>query len=65
MGFELTGPLGVVLVVLNVYAILQTAGSNAPAQWRALWIALILLLPMIGLIAWMFLGPRETRGMFR
>ena len=65
MGFELTGPLSVLLLVLNVYAILQTAGSTAPAQLRALWVALILLLPAIGLVAWIVMGPRETRGMFR
>lgn len=65
MGFEVTGPLGLLALVLNVYAILQTARSDAPGAIRALWVVLIILLPFIGFIAWMILGPREKQSMFR
>jgi len=65
MGFELTGALGLLVLVLDVYAILQTARSNAPGAMRAIWVVLIILLPVVGFVAWIILGPRETRGLFR
>lgn len=65
MGFEVTGPLGLLVLVLDVYAIMQTARSDAPGAIRALWIVLIILLPFVGFIAWMLLGPREHRSLFR
>jgi len=65
MGFEITGPLGLLVLVLDVYAIMQTARSEAPGAIRALWIVLIILLPFVGFIAWMILGPREQRSLFR
>tara|TARA_R110002072_G_scaffold2481_2_gene20627 strand:- start:126 stop:326 length:201 start_codon:yes stop_codon:yes gene_type:complete len=65
MGYEVTGPLGLLVLVLNVYAILQTARSNAPGIVRALWVVLIIVLPFVGFIAWILLGPRETHSLFR
>lgn len=59
------GPIGLLVLVFDVYAIMQIARSRASGWVRALWIALILLLPILGFIVWMFLGPREGRGLFR
>jgi hypothetical protein len=58
MGIEVGGLLGLVILVLDVYAIVKTVGSNAGTGAKVLWIVLILLLPVLGLILWALLGPK-------
>lgn len=43
-----------VWAILNIYQSSPTTGS------KAVWIALALFLPLLGLIIWFFAGPRET-----
>ncbi|WP_420434417.1 PLD nuclease N-terminal domain-containing protein [Hyphobacterium sp.] len=65
MGFDLGGPIALLVLVFDVYAILQTARSNTGSVARVLWIVFILLAPIIGFLFWLFLGPREERSLFR
>ncbi len=58
MGIEVSGLSGLILLVLNVWAIIKVVQSSASTGNKVLWIVLILLLPIIGLILWYFLGPR-------
>ncbi|WP_366925683.1 PLDc N-terminal domain-containing protein [uncultured Nitrosomonas sp.] len=58
MGIEVSGLSGLILLVLNVWAIVKVVQSSAGTGNKVLWIVLILLLPIIGLILWYFLGPR-------
>jgi hypothetical protein len=58
MGIEVGGLLGLVILVLDVYAIVKTVGSNAGTGAKVLWIVLILLLPVLGLILWALFGPK-------
>ncbi|MBI1234223.1 MAG: hypothetical protein GC208_06940 [Alphaproteobacteria bacterium] len=44
---------------------MQIARSRYSGWVRAAWIALILILPIIGFLIWLFIGPREGRGIFR
>ena len=54
-----TQELGSLLVlVADVWAILNIARSSASNEKKALWIVLVVLLPLLGLILWYFLGPR-------
>ena len=55
---EVNGILGLVVLVLDVYAILKIAQSSAATGAKALWIVVVLLLPVIGVIAWYFAGPK-------
>ncbi|GJL72861.1 MAG: hypothetical protein NMNS01_20600 [Nitrosomonas sp.] len=57
MGVEVGGFFGLILLVLNVWAIVKVAQSSASTGSKVLWIVLILLLPVLGLILWFFLGP--------
>jgi hypothetical protein len=59
------GPIGLLVLVFDVYAIMQIARSRYSGWVRAAWIALILVLPIIGFLIWLFVGPREGRGIFR
>jgi hypothetical protein len=59
MGIEVSGLLGVMLLILDVWAIVQTLQSAAGTGIKVLWIVVILLLPLLGLILWLLLGPRS------
>jgi hypothetical protein len=50
--------LGLVILVADIWAILQVLNSREETGTKVLWSALILLLPVIGLIIWYFAGPR-------
>jgi hypothetical protein len=50
--------LGVLVLVGDVYAILKIAGSGASTGAKAVWIVLVLVLPVVGLIAWWLAGPK-------
>ncbi len=58
MGIEVSGLLGLVLLVLDVWAIVQIFQSNAGTGSKVAWIVVILILPLLGLVLWFFLGPR-------
>ncbi len=50
--------LGLIIFVLDVYAVLQIAESTASNGRKALWIAVVIVLPVLGLILWFLLGPK-------
>ena len=49
----------ILVLIGDVYAIFQIAQSRRSLEVRAGWVAAILLLPLLGLIVWYFVGPRE------
>ncbi len=57
---EITGLGGLILLIANVWAIIRTVQSNASTGKKTLWVVLIILLPLLGLIAWFFFGPRDA-----
>jgi hypothetical protein len=59
MGIEVGGLLGLIILVLDVYAIVKTVGSGASTGTKVLWVVLILLLPVLGLILWALMGPKS------
>lgn len=56
---EYSGILGILILVADIYAILQIAESSASIGKKSLWIALVVLLPIAGLIIWYLLGPKR------
>ena len=54
---EVTGLLGFIILVADVYAVLQIAQSDAGNGKKALWIGAVIVLPVLGLIVWYLLGP--------
>lgn len=59
MGIEIGGLFGLLLLVANVYAIIRTVGSRAGALAKAVWIVVILVLPLLGFLVWLLAGPRD------
>lgn len=58
MGIEVGGLFGLIILVLDVYAIVKVIGSTAGTGTKVLWVVLILLLPVLGVILWFLFGPK-------
>lgn len=54
---EVTGLLSILILIADIYAILKVAQSSATTGKKALWIALVIVLPVLGLIIWFLFGP--------
>lgn len=61
MGIEIGGLLGLIILIADVWAIVKTVGSSASTGAKVFWIVLILILPVLGLIIWLFAGPRPAK----
>jgi hypothetical protein len=59
MGLEIGGLFGLIILILDVYAIVKTLGSRASTGSKVLWIVVILVLPLLGLILWALFGPKS------
>ena len=57
MGIE-GGILGIIILVANIWAILQILKSGQTSGSKLFWILLILLLPVVGLLIWLLAGRR-------
>ncbi|HEX7718438.1 MAG TPA: PLDc N-terminal domain-containing protein [Woeseiaceae bacterium] len=55
---EVSGIIGLLILIADVYAILQIFQSGASNGKKTLWIVLVLLLPLLGLILWFLFGPK-------
>jgi hypothetical protein len=58
MGFEYGGILGLFILALDIWAILRVVQSGASTGAKAIWIVVIMVLPVIGLIIWLLAGPK-------
>ncbi len=54
------GIIGALVLVANIWAILNVVQSNSEMTPKVLWTAAIILLPVLGFIAWLIAGPRKA-----
>ena len=54
---EVPGLLGLIILVADVYVILKIAQSSASDGRKALWIAVVIVLPVLGIVVWYLMGP--------
>ena len=52
------GLLGLIILIADIYAIYQTLTSGASTLAKIVWTLAILILPVLGFIAWLVAGPR-------
>ncbi|MBT8096110.1 MAG: PLDc_N domain-containing protein [Woeseia sp.] len=52
------GLLGLIVLALDIYAIVQIVSSGASTGAKIGWSLLVILLPVVGLVIWAFAGPR-------
>ena len=51
---------GIILLALDIWALIATLGSNESTGKKVIWVLAILILPVIGFIAWLLFGPRSS-----
>ncbi|WBU60047.1 PLD nuclease N-terminal domain-containing protein [Paracoccus albus] len=54
------GLIGIVIFALDVWAIAQIINSGAERTNKIIWVLVVAFLPVIGLIAWYFMGPKAN-----
>lgn len=59
MEIQVGGVFGLLILIVDVWAIVKTLGSSASTGKKVLWVVLILLLPVVGLLLWLLLGPKD------
>jgi hypothetical protein len=50
-----------VVLALDIWGIIMTVQSRAKNGEKALWVLLILILPVLGLILWYLMGPGKKK----
>jgi hypothetical protein len=55
MGLEV-GLFGLIILVLDIWAIVRIIESGKSTGMKVFWIVLILVLPVLGLIVWFLFG---------
>jgi len=56
------GIFGLLVLIADVWAIVDIFLSSADTGTKVLWTVLVIVLPVLGLILWYFLGPRSGRA---
>ena len=52
------GILGIIVLIADIYAIYHVLTSGSSVLAKAVWTALIIVLPVVGFIIWLIAGPR-------
>ncbi|MGE4533350.1 MULTISPECIES: PLDc N-terminal domain-containing protein [Halomonas] len=58
MGIEVTGLLGLIWLIIIIWAIVKVAKSSAGGLAKLIWILVLLFFPLVGLIVWFLFGPK-------
>ena len=58
MGSTFNGLIGLIILALNIWAIINVLKSGVSTGMKIVWVLLIILLPVLGLIIWAIAGPR-------
>ena len=56
------GILGLLVLVGDIWAVINILQSSATNEKKLLWTLVVVLLPLLGLILWFFLGPRDRKS---
>jgi len=58
MGYSIWGLL---ILAGDIWAIINIFQSSVSNEKKLLWIIVVVVLPLLGLILWFFLGPRDGK----
>jgi len=53
---------GLLILIGDIWAIINIFQSSASSEKKLIWVVAVVLLPVLGLILWFFLGPRNRRA---
>ncbi len=54
------GIIGLLILALDIWALISVWGSGSSVGAKVIWTLIILILPVIGLLLWFFVGPKGT-----
>ena len=58
---EVNGFWAALVLVLDIWAIVNIFQSNTTTGKKALWTALVIILPVLGFIIWLIAGPKSPK----
>jgi hypothetical protein len=53
---------GLIVLVADVWAIVNIFQSNSDTAKKVIWTVLVILLPVLGFILWFLFGPKTNRS---
>jgi hypothetical protein len=53
------GVIGLLILIGDIWALVNILQSSTGNDKKLLWVVVVVLLPLIGLILWFFMGPRD------
>ena len=59
MDFGYGGVFGLLVLIGDIWAIVNILKSSASNGAKILWVVVVALLPLVGLILWFIMGPRS------
>jgi len=59
MQYGYNGLIGVLVLAGDIWAIINIFQSSVSNEKKLIWTIAVVLLPVLGLILWFFLGPRS------
>lgn len=54
------GIFGLIVLIADVYALYNIITSAASTGSKIIWCLIVLILPVLGFIAWLIAGPRSS-----
>jgi hypothetical protein len=61
MDMPFGGLVGLLILIADIWAILNVIQARGELVQKLLWIVLIIVLPLLGVIIWYFAGPRAGK----
>ena len=62
LSYEYGGLGGLLVLIADVWAIVNVFQSSADTAKKVLWTVLIIVLPVLGFLLWLLFGPRTGRN---
>jgi len=60
MYYGYNGLGGLLVLIADIWAIVNIIHSGASTERKVLWTVLVVLLPVLGFLIWLFAGPRTN-----
>ena len=56
------GLWGILVLIADIWAIVNIFQSSASTGKKVLWTLIVIVLPVLGFLLWLFLGPRTGKA---
>jgi hypothetical protein len=62
MFYHRGGLWGLLVLIADIWALVNIFQSNATTGSKVLWAVIVIILPVLGFILWLLLGPKTARA---